>query len=189
MDRNLRRQWGRHRLRDRSKGEDHEYDDNPSDGESRFLAVVLVMAPLSAATADNDVGCGVGTEIWKGKSGLPFKLMASSTNAMLFQSVSITFGLLNCTDGTGTVTASAQARHFAATSFDNIARDMALGGGESLDTLSTLLEVDDLDRPAFAQLAQSHFDELFPNEHVTSNQMLETLDLLMQRDERLSSRS
>jgi len=151
-----------------------------------FLAVVLIMAPMSAAKADNDVGCGVGTLIWEGKTGLPFKLMASSTNGMLFQSVSITFGMINCSDGTGTVTASARTRHFAALSFDNIARDIALGGGESFDTLSTLLEVDIVDRPALARLAQTHFDELFPSEHVTSNEMLVTLDRLMRRDEQLS---
>lgn len=151
-----------------------------------FLAAVLIVSPMSAAKADNDVGCGVGTEIWKGKSGLPFKLLASSTNGMLFQSVSITFGLLNCSDGTGAVTASAQTRHFAAISFDNIARDAALGGGESLDTLSALLEVDAADRAAFARLAQENFDELFPSDHATSNEMLVTLDRLMRQDERLS---
>jgi hypothetical protein len=151
-----------------------------------FLAAVLIVAPMSMAKADNDVGCGVGTEIWKGKVGLPFKLMASTTNGMLFQSVSITFGLLNCSDGTGAVSASAQTRHFAAINFDNIARDVALGGGESLDTLSTLLEVDTADRLAFARTAQSHFDELFPSDRVTSNEMLENLDRVMRRDEHLS---
>ena len=151
-----------------------------------FLAAVLIVAPMSAVKADIDVGCGVGTEIWKGKTGLPFKLLASSTNGMLFQSVSITFGLLNCSDGTGAVTASAQTRHFAAISFDNIARDAALGGGESLDTLSALLEVDAADRAAFARLAQENFDELFPSDHATSNEMLVTLDRLMRQDERLS---
>jgi len=154
--------------------------------KAAFLAAVLILAPMSAAKADNDVGCGVGTEIWKGKPGLPYKLMASFTNQILFQSISITFGLLNCSDGTGTVSASARTRHFAAISFDNIARDIALGGGESFDTLSTLLEVDIVDRPALARLAQTHFDELFPSEHVTSNEMLVTLDRLMRRDEQLS---
>lgn len=151
-----------------------------------FLAAVLILAPMSAVKADSDVGCGVGTEIWKGRSGLPFKLMAATTNGMFFQTVSITFGLLNCSDGSGTVTASAQTRHYAAISFDNIARDAAMGGGESLDTLAALLEVDAADRPALAGLAQAHFDELFPSDHVTSNEMLETLDRLMAQDPRLA---
>ena len=152
-----------------------------------FLAAVLIMAPMSAAKADNDVGCGIGTEVWKGKRGLPYKLMASCTNGFMgAQSISITFGLLNCSDGTGPVTASAQTRHFAAISFDNIAQDVAMGGGESLDTLAALLEVDEMDRPALAGLAQSHFDELFPSDRVTSNEMLETLIGLMAQDPRLA---
>jgi hypothetical protein len=141
---------------------------------------------MSAALADNDVGCGVGTQIWEGKSGVGYKLLASFTNGMLFQSISVTFGLLNC-DGQGTVTASAQTRHFAAANIDRIARDAAIGGGESLDTLATLLEVDAVDRPAFATLAQSRFDELFPSDDVTSDEMLESLQRLMREDERLSA--
>lgn len=151
-----------------------------------FLAAVLIVAPMSAAKADNDVGCGVGTEIWKGKSGLPYKLMASSTNGFTFQSISITFGMLNCSNGTGPVTASAQTHHFAAISFDNLARDAAMGGGESLDTLAVLLEIGVMDRPALAGLAQSYFDELFPSDHVTSNEMLETLVELMAQDPHLA---
>ena len=151
-----------------------------------LLAALLISAPLSAAQADNDIGCGVGTEIWKGKAGLPYKLMASWTNGALFSSISVTFGLLNCGDPNSTITASAQTRHFAATSLDNLARDAAMGGGENLDTLATLLEIDEADRGAFARLTQTNFDALFPSDHVTSNEMMTTLSMLMSRDEQLS---
>ena len=151
-----------------------------------ILTAVLILAPMSAAKADNDVGCGLGTEIWKGKTGLPFKLMASSTNGIAFQSISITFGLLNCSNGTGAVTASAQTRHFVATSFDNIARDAAFGGGESLDTLASLLQIDGADRQTFAHFTQTHFDQLFPTDDVTSTEMLESLDQLMKSDAKLA---
>lgn len=151
-----------------------------------ILALVLIFTPMSAAMADNDVGCGVGTEIWKGQEGLPYKLLASCTNGLTFQSISITFGLLNC-NGRNAVGANARARHFAARSFDKIARDAAVGGGESLDTLATLLEIDEADQKAFAQLAQSHFGELFPSDHVTSDEMLTTLGRLMQDDAQLST--
>ena len=73
------------------------------------LAIVIVTAPMTAAHADNDVGCGVGTMVMEGRSGLPYKLLASLTNGFTFQSISITFGLLNC-NGRNTVTASARAR-------------------------------------------------------------------------------
>jgi hypothetical protein len=34
------------------------------------LTALLIMMPMSAAKADNDVGCGVGTMIWQGNSGV-----------------------------------------------------------------------------------------------------------------------
>jgi hypothetical protein len=147
-----------------------------------ILALILGFTPIAPALADNDVGCGVGTAIWEGNSGLEFKLLASFTNGLTFQSISITFGLLNC-NGHNTVTASARARHFAATHLDRIARDAAVGGGESLDTLALLLEVREQDREAFSTLAQSHFGELFPSDRVTSDEMLETLTRLLQQSD------
>jgi len=150
-----------------------------------ILVLVLVFTPLSAALADNDVGCGVGTEVWKGNSGLAYKLLASSTNGLTFQSISVTFGLINC-NGKDTVTASARTRHFVSTHFDRIARDAAVAGGESLDALAALLEIEKGDRPVFAALTQSHFEELFPSDHVTSDEMLVTLARLLREDEQLS---
>lgn len=155
-----------------------------------ILALALGFTPVAPALADNDVGCGVGTQIWDGNSGLQFKLLASFTNGLTFQSISITFGLLNC-DGRGAVTANARARHFAAISLDRIARDAAVGGGESLDTLAALLEVEEPDRKAFGALAQRHFGELFPSDRVTSDEMLQRLTRLLQQGDStpVSSRS
>lgn len=150
-----------------------------------LLATLLVVAPLSAAKADNDIGCGVGTQIFAGQSGPLQKLAASLTNAMLFQSVSITFGLLNCGSLNDTISASAQTRHFAATNIDALARDAAMGGGESLDTLAALLEVEDTE--AFGQFAQTNFDALFPTATVTSEELLVSLDRLMAADERFGA--
>lgn len=150
-----------------------------------ILALVLVFTPVSAALADNDVGCGVGTEIWKGNTGLMYKLLASSTNGLTFQTISITFGLINC-NGRNAVGASARTRHYVSTNFDRIARDSAVAGGESLDTLAVLLEIDESDRAEFAALTQRHFEELYSSDHVTSDEMLQTLDRLMREDARLS---
>ena len=145
-----------------------------------ILTLVLGFTPIAPAVADNDVGCGVGTAIWEGNSGLEFKLLASFTNGLTFQSISVTFGLLNC-NGRDTVTASARARHFAATHLDRIARDAAVGGGKSLDTLAALLELKGQDRKAFGAFAQRHFGELFPSDRATSNEMLDTLTRLLQQ--------
>jgi len=84
------------------------------------------------------------------------------------------------------VTANARARHFAATSLDRIARDAAVGGGESLDTLATLLELEDQDRETFGALAQRHFEELFPSDRATSDEMLQAITRLLQQSDSIS---
>ena len=52
--------------------------------------LILALVPTGVAlAADPDVGCGVGTQIMEGQVGRPAKLLASFTNALLFQSVSV----------------------------------------------------------------------------------------------------
>ncbi len=154
-----------------------------------LMALVLALAPAGMALADNDVGCGVGTQIWEGQKGLPVKLAASFTNGLTFQSISITFGLLNC-NGKDTVTADAsemRLRHYASQNFDRLAEDMARGQGESLEALAYLLRVRAEDRAAFRAFAQAHFDELFTHDHVTAGEMLGSLDALLAEDQELSA--
>jgi hypothetical protein len=157
--------------------------------KSIILSVFLILTPAGMAIADNDVGCGVGTQIMEGQSGLPAKLAASFTNGLLFQSVSITFGLLNC-DGRGTVTASnddARLRHYASVNFDQLAVSMAEGRGESLDVFSTLMGVQEPDRARFEAFTQRHFAELFSHDEVTVGEMLDTLNRLLAEDATLSA--
>ena len=153
-----------------------------------LMALVLVLAPAGMALADNDVGCGVGTQIWEGKEGIPAKLAASFTNGLTFQSVSITFGLINC-NGKDTVTADAsemRLRHYASQNFDRLAEDMASGQGESLEAFAHLLQVRLEDRAEFGAFAQKHFAELFAHDHVTVGEMLGALDRLLAEDQALA---
>lgn len=157
--------------------------------KSILLAFVLIVAPAGMALADNDVGCGVGTEVWKGQSGLGPKLGASFTNGLTFQSVSVTFGLINC-NGRDAVTADAtdlKLRHYASSHLDRLAQEMAEGRGESLDAFAALMQVKPEDREAFGAFTQSHFEELFSHDRVSVGEMLGSLDRLLSADETLSA--
>ena len=154
-----------------------------------ILSLLLVLTPVSAALADNDVGCGVGTMIFEGQSGLMPHLGASFTNGLTFQSISITFGLINC-DGRDTVSASNDAlrlRHYASTNFDQLAIAMAEGQGESLEVFAGLVGVPAADVAHFEAFTQQHFGELYSHDSVTVGEMLDSLDRLMAEDARLSA--
>ncbi|MBW2448032.1 MAG: DUF3015 family protein [Deltaproteobacteria bacterium] len=143
-------------------------------------------APFQAALAgDDDVGCGVGTTIMEGESGLVPHLLASFTNGVTFQSISLTLGVMGC-DANDTITADAGLRKFASGNIDRLSRDIAVGGGESLDVFANLLGVTAQDRPAFAQTVQANFGVLFPSGETTVGEMLNSLDSVMASDERLA---
>jgi hypothetical protein len=152
------------------------------------LVLALLLVPVGVALADNDVGCGVGTQIWEGKVGLGPKMAASFTNGLTFQSISLTFGLVNC-NGKDAVTvdnSDLKLRHYASSHFDQIAREMAAGEGESLEVIAELKGIPAADRAAFRALAQGHFAELYSHDHVTVGEMLDTLDRVLAEDEALA---
>lgn len=152
-----------------------------------FGAFALVVgAPFQAALAgDDDVGCGVGTTIMEGENGLIPHLLASFTNGLTFQSISLTLGVMGC-DTNDTITADAGLRKFASGNIDRLSREMAAGGGESIDALATLLGVTAEHRPAFASRLQASFVELFPSADTTVGEMLSALDGVLARDEVLA---
>ncbi len=58
------------------------------------IALAAVLATGSSmAMADNDVGCGVGTQVWAGQKGIAPKILAATTNGIFTnQLLGITFG-------------------------------------------------------------------------------------------------
>jgi hypothetical protein len=152
--------------------------------KTKIAILIVALVSAGGALADNDVGCGVGTEVWKGQTGLGPKLAASFTNGLTFQSISVTFGLINC-NGQDTVTADAgtlRLRHYASVNFDRLAEEMAMGGGQRLDAFAALLDIPATDRAEFAAFTQRNFSSLYDHDHVTVGEMLTSLDRLLTED-------
>lgn len=150
------------------------------------LVAILALAamPVGAALADNDVGCGLGTQIWAGQSGLIPKVLAATTNGTFGnQTFGITTGTLGCSPN-GVIRAEVRRTHFAAANLDQLAAEVAAGEGESLATLASLYGVDASDRAAFAATAQAHYGELFAGR--TTGDVLAALDRVLAADARLA---
>jgi hypothetical protein len=150
------------------------------------FAVAGLVLGGAPARADNNVGCGVGTQLWEGKDDLVFQVLAATTNGILGNQ---TFGISSNTIGckrNQVIKAEHRVNMFAGANLDRLAREMAVGEGETLASLAHLMEIQQADRAAFYGLAKDHFSELFPSEEVTAGDMLGTLRLLMQQDDRLA---
>lgn len=148
------------------------------------LAAVLAVGS-TAAFADKDVGCGIGSQVWAGQSGKVPKILAATTNGLFAnQLFGITFGTLGCS-GTGTVTA--QAVTFTNENAETLARDMAVGQGESLNVLASLLNIKAEDKARFFAVSKQNFSEIYSADNKDSLQVLASLQSVMAKDEVLKA--
>nr|WP_174506465.1 DUF3015 family protein [Acinetobacter sp. Marseille-Q1620] len=143
------------------------------------LAAVLA-AGSSYAMADRDVGCGIGSQVWAGKSGVVPKILAATTNGILTnQMLGITFGTLGCHQG-GTVTA--QVVQFTNENSESLARDMSVGQGESLNVLAELMNIKAADKAHFFAVTKQNFSTIYSAENQNTLQVLSTLQGVMAKD-------
>ena len=142
------------------------------------VAAVLVMGS-SVAMADPDIGCGVGSTIWEGQSGKIAKILAGTTNGIFTnQFLGITFGTLGC-GGNGKVTA--QVVTFTNENAEVLARDMAVGQGESLNVLAELMNIQSTDKARFFEVTKANFSQIYAADH-NSAQVLASLQQVMAND-------
>ncbi|MCB1659333.1 MAG: DUF3015 family protein, partial [Pseudomonadales bacterium] len=118
----------------------------------KLLAVAL-LASSSVVMADQDVGCGLGTMVWAGQSGLIPKILAATTNGTSGnQTFGITTGTLGC-ESDGVISSRARLGMFMGTNSERLARDMSVGQGESLDVLANLLNIKAEDKTTFFEVS------------------------------------
>lgn len=113
------------------------------------------------------------------------KLLAATTNGLFAnQLFGITFGTLGCS-GSGTVTA--QAVTFTNENAEALARDMAVGQGESLNVLAELLNIKAEDKARFFAVSKQNFAEIYSTENKDSYQVLTSLQAVMAKDQVLKA--
>ena len=124
-----------------------------------LLLVLFISVFCFSAKAVDSTGCGLGSTVWKGQSGMLPQLMAVTTNGTSAnQTFGITSGTSGCdpngriTGGTGKILA------FLEKNMDSFAIDVAKGEGE---TLNTLAQISNKDVNEIKKIVQDNFDYLF----------------------------
>lgn len=153
----------------------------------RFLTVVAIvsLALVGTAHAKDSTGCGLGTMLFKDKSGIFPQILAVTTNGTFGnQTFGISSGTLGC-DPEGTIVYSAAVQRYMGNRLTHVAADMSRGEGESLEVLAGLIGVTDEDRAAFYAFTKVHFPEIFPSPETTAEDALLALQDLMAADTRM----
>ncbi len=141
-----------------------------------MLPGVLSLSFPFISCADSGAGCGLGQQLWAGKSGLISHVSAATTNGTSAnQLFGLTFDSLGCNPN-GVVTTAYQRNIYVAGNLDNIARDAARGGGDHLRSLAQLMEITEQDQPAFFAVTQARYDSLFSDTQVDAQEWLASLN-------------
>ena len=148
----------------------------------KFAIAALLLSGSTFAMADNDIGCGVGTEIWKGQSGLIPRVLGATTNGTFGnQTFGITFGTLGCKRADNLV--RSEVVEFVDHNAETLARDIAVGEGESLNVLAELMQIETADKNHFFQVAKANWSKLYADQNQNTLQVVASLHAMMTEDE------
>lgn len=154
----------------------------------KLLAILSLVAafPAAALAEDNVGGCGVGSLIFKGQSGIVPQVLAVTTNGSTGnQTFGITTGTLGCSQD-GMVHSNMKTAMFIENNKEQLARDMSIGSGETLASLSHLIGVEAKDQAAFNRLTKDNVARIFTTESVATQQVVAALREVLASDATLS---
>ena len=141
--------------------------------------LVITFAGVSFAAPKDNVGCGLGYIIFKGKDGLLSQTCAATTNGTFGnQTFGITSGTSEC-EQYSTFTANDKLDKFVSDNMDNLAVDIARGQGEYLNTLAVLLEVPEGERAGFYTKLQTHFSDIYTADTVTYVDVIKNIEIVV----------
>jgi opacity protein-like surface antigen len=138
------------------------------------LAVVMSSSAF-AASARNNVGCGLGTIMWENKAdnSTLFQAFQATTNGT---SGTQTFGISSGTSECQTNSKFVQNEkliHFVQANMDNLAKDIATGKGETLDTFAEMLGVAPTRTASFNASLQANFDKIYTSENIVLAEVID----------------
>lgn len=152
------------------------------------LAALIAMSPAAAmAAGENNVGsCGWGTKLFDGQSGVAPQVLAATTNGTSGnQTFGITTGTSGCT-ADGAVKSSWKTAMFIDGNKEKLARDMSVGGGESLDSLASLIGVREEHKASFFRVTKENFGRIFASTDATVAEVAASLKQVLAQNAELA---
>jgi hypothetical protein len=136
-----------------------------------FAAALLVASGASA----HNTGCGLGDQIFHGADSVLLQVLAVTTNGTFGNiTFGITSGTLGCVPPRSLVFRDGVTK-FVAANMDNLAKDVAQGKGESLETLAEMMEVPAANRAMFGSAMQANFSSIFTHEGIQAGAVIDNI--------------
>lgn len=139
------------------------------------IAAVAALSSAAFAGVNSQTGCGLGSMIIKDDSSAVLLALQATTNGT---SGNQTFGITSGTSGCKKTkfVMNERAEEFVASNMDQLAKEIAMGHGESVDTLAELLAADD--KEAFASALQSNYNSIYTSQNVEMADVLDNISAI-----------
>ncbi len=135
------------------------------------VVAVLALGTVASATVNNQTGCGLGSQLIKDDSSAVMLAIQATLNGTGTQTFGITSGTSGCTKTK--LVMNERAAEFVASNMDQLAKDVAVGQGESVDTLAELLHVED--KALFAASLQSNYNAIYTSQDAKMADVLDNI--------------
>ncbi len=152
----------------------------------KIVLLVVVCCLLAVGTAfaggNANTGCGLGSLLFGemaqsgqvGKQTLLVQVFESTTNGSFgSQTFGITTGTSNC-DKPSTIVKN-DAFQFATANLDNLAKDIAMGQGETLATFAELMDIPAAQRTQVYSKLQANFSRIFTAPNVQAGTVMDNI--------------
>lgn len=136
------------------------------------LAVAAVLSTASYAGVNSQTGCGLGSQIIKQDDTAVILALQATTNGT---SGNQTFGISSGTSGCKKAQFAMNERveEFVASNMDQLSKEIAIGQGESIDTLAELLNIED--KATFAASLQENYNRIYTSSNVKMADVLDNV--------------
>jgi hypothetical protein len=136
------------------------------------IAAVVALSSSAMAGVNSQTGCGLGSLIIKDDStAIMLALQATTNGTFGNQTFGITSGTLNCKKTQFVM--NERAEEFVASNMDQLAKEIAVGHGESVDTLAELLEISD--KATFSASLQANYNSIYASQNATMADVLDNI--------------
>lgn len=132
------------------------------------LFVLAAGSAFAKGEAQMNTGCGLGTMLFKGQadnSVLLQTFQATTNGTSGNQTFGITTGTSDCRQPKNFVQ-NDRLNEFVLANMDNLAKEIAMGKGETLDAFAELMGVPAEQRAEFAGKLQASFGSIFASDQV-----------------------
>lgn len=140
-----------------------------------LLGLMGMAFATSAWAANEGPGCGLGTQLFKGQSGLIPMTLAATTNGI---SGNQTFGMTSGTSGCKTdsvIRNDKEQEAFVAANLGTLNQEMAQGQGQHVTALASLLGCPTAMHADFARMSQDSYATVFAQSDVQAGAVLASL--------------